>query len=195
MKVFGRIVVVILTLAALTVGFAGGTAALDLTQPANKNETSQVQFVVTKNDTANTVAQRLQDDGIIRNALVFRLWARYKHLDSGIEQGVYILSPHMSMNEIITTLQKAPVNTIYVNVPDGYRAEQYPQFFSDLPDFDASVFLKDTHTGVLSDGTKLWTSYWFIPDPTTTKGVYNVLEGYLYPAGYDSTLAPRRMTW
>lgn len=182
MKVFARIVMTILVLAAFAVSFAGATAALDVYQPANAKVTTTVQFEVKDGDTANSIAQRLQDEGIIRNALVFRLWARYKKLDSGIEKGVYLLSPSMSLDAIIAQLQRATPNQIAVTVPDGMRATQYPFFFQDLKNFDAKEFLTIAKTGVETDGTKLWQKYWYVQQPSSK--VAYALEGYLYPAGY-----------
>jgi UPF0755 protein len=184
MKAFARFVTVVLALVALAVGFAGATVALDVTQPANAKEPATVQFEVKDGDTANSVAQRLQDEGLIRNALVFRLWARYKKLDSGLEKGVYLLSPSMSMDKIIAQLQQATPNQIAVTIPDGLRATQYPFFFQDLKSFDANQFLTTAKTGIEPDGTKLWEKYWFIPQPDAKTKIAYVLEGYLYPAQY-----------
>ncbi|HEU0026045.1 MAG TPA: endolytic transglycosylase MltG [Ktedonobacterales bacterium] len=184
MKAFARFVTVVFTLVALAVGFAGATVALDVTQPTNAKEAATVQFEVKDGDTATSVAQRLQDEGLIRNALVFRLWARYKKLDSGLEKGVYLLSPSMSMDKIIGQLQQATPNQIAVTVPDGMRATQYPFYFQDLKNFDAKEFLSIAKTGIEPDGTKLWEKYWFIPQPGAKTKIAYVLEGYLYPAQY-----------
>jgi UPF0755 protein len=182
MKGFARFAVVVLTLVALVVGFVGGTVALDVFQPANSHVSATVNFEVKSGDTTASVAQRLQDDGLIRNALLFRAWARYKKLDRGIEQGVYQLNPSLTMDQIIQKLQQGKPDEFFVNIPDGLRATQYPALFTNLPNFNADDFLKTAKTGIEPDGTKLWTKYWFIKQPGS-KTAY-ALEGYLYPAGY-----------
>ncbi|HEY7975578.1 MAG TPA: endolytic transglycosylase MltG [Ktedonobacterales bacterium] len=182
MKGFARFAVVVLTLVALVVGFAGATVVLDVFQPANSHITTSVNFEVKSGDTTASVAQRLQDDGLIRNALLFRAWARYKKLDRGIEQGVYSLSPGMTMNAIIQKLQVGKPDEFFVTIPEALRATEYPALFSSLPNFNADDFLKTAQTGIEPDGTKLWTKYWFIKQPSS-KTAY-ALEGYLYPAGY-----------
>ncbi len=182
MKGFARFVVVVFTLVALVVGFIGATAALDIYQPANKHVTTVVNFEVMSGDTTASVAQRLQDDGLIRNALLFRAWARYKKLDRGIEQGVYQLSPSMTMNGIIQKLQVGKPEELAIVIPEGLRATQYPAYFQALPSFKADDFLTMAKTGVEPDGTKLWTKYWFIKQPSSQTAY--ALEGYLYPAGY-----------
>lgn len=182
MKGFARALVIIVALVAFAVSFAGATVALDVYKPANSKIATQVQFEVVQGDTTNSVAQRLQTDGLIRNALVFRVWARYKKLDRGIEQGVYLLSPSMSMNQIIAQLQAATPDEIAVNVPDGLRATQYPKYFATLQKFSAKEFLTIAQTGVEPDGTNLWQKYWYVSQPSSQ--VAYALEGYLYPALY-----------
>lgn len=182
MKGFARVVVVVLALVAFVVSFAGATAALDIYQPTNSKISTQVQFEVLQGDTTNSVAVRLEKDGLIRNAIVFKLWARYKKLDRGIQAGVYLLRPSMSMNQIIAQLQQATPDEVAVNVPDGLRATQYPYFFQSLQKFKADEFLTIAKTGVEPDGTKLWQKYWYVPQPSSK--VAYALEGYLYPALY-----------
>src|SRR5215467_9056233 len=101
MKQAGLAFTIILSLLAFAVGFVGVSGALMLTQPSVAGATATVKFVVVAGDTTASVADRLQKDGLIRNALLFRLYAKYKHLDRGIEPGVYNLSPSMKMTQII----------------------------------------------------------------------------------------------
>lgn len=182
MKGCARVAVIFLTLVAFVVGFAGATVALDVFQPANSSANVSVQFEVKSGDTTASVAQRLQSQGLIRNAVLFRAWARYRKLDRGIEQGVYTLSPQWTMDRIILTLQTGKPQQIVVRIPEGLRATQYPQYFAGLNSFNADQFDSIAKTGVLPDGTKLWTKYWFLPQPG--KNVAYALEGYLYPATY-----------
>src|SRR5215472_16876751 len=81
------------TVAVVALACGGGaavaaTVALNITQPVSSS-TATVKFVVNPGDTMASVAQRLEDAGLIRNATVFRLLARYKHMDTGIQPGIY----------------------------------------------------------------------------------------------------------
>jgi UPF0755 protein len=186
MKTAGIVLTVILALLALGVGFAGTTAVLYVTQPASSSTTT-VRFIVNTGDTTQVVAQHLQEDGLIRSALAFRLYARLEHLDQGIEPGVYLLSPNMTMKGIITALQVGKPDEQLAGVPDGLRLTQYPPYFTSLPNFNATTFTSIVKTGVLPDGTQLWKKYWFVEQPPSPKSkakVYDVLEGYLYPDHY-----------
>lgn len=182
MKRAGVILVVFVGLVALGCGFAGTTMALNITRPADASSNVKVRFEVKDGDTATDVAERLAEQGLIRNAMVFKLYARYKRLDAGIQKGVYDLSPDMTMDQIITKLQTATPDEQIVTVPPGMRVTQYPAYFTDLPNFNADNFMTITKTGVLPDGTNLWDKYWYVKKPGKT--VKYALEGYLFPDTY-----------
>ncbi|MDE3231309.1 MAG: endolytic transglycosylase MltG, partial [Chloroflexota bacterium] len=188
MSGFARVVVVFLALVALAVGFVGGTVALDTFRPANSNVTTVVNFEVQSGDTADSVAQRLQADGLIRNSLIFTRLARLKKLNS-LTPGIYHFSPDMSAYHILSRLLSgqpdvAKKTEVFVNFADGLRATQYPAYLTALSNFSAKDFLTIAKTGIEPDGTKLWTKYWFIMPPVAGKTAY-ALEGYLDPTAQD----------
>src|SRR5215831_8816622 len=140
MKTAGIILTIFLALAALGVGFVGTTAGLYLTQPSSKTNTT-IRFVVNTGDTTTSVANRLQSDGLIRSALAFKLYARFKHLDQGIQAGIYLLRPTMTMATIVDKLQHGLPDEQLVTIPDSLRVTQYPQYFTTLPNFKAADFM------------------------------------------------------
>jgi UPF0755 protein len=179
MKKAGLVITFVLSLLAFAVGFGGVSGALMLTQPSVAGATANVKFVVVAGDTTASVADHLQKDGLIRNALLFRLYARYKHLDRGIEPGVYNLSPSMKLSEIIGILQQGRPDEVVVTVPDGLRVTQYPSFMSGLSNFNAQNFLQIAKTGKFLDGTTVSSQFWYV-EPLQPHAVF-ALEGYLYP--------------
>lgn len=181
MKKAGIAVTVIIALLAFVCGFGGAAGALILTQPAGSSS-AIVNFVVKSGDTTSSVAQRLQDDGLIRNAFVFRQYAKIKKLDKGIEPGVYKLSANMKMSAIISKLQVGQPDEIIVSVPDSLRVTQYPDHITGLQNFNAASFLKIVKSGNWTDGTPVSKTYWFVLPPQ--KNAAYALEGYLYPATY-----------
>lgn len=177
-----RVVAIILALLAFSCGFVGVAVGLNVTQPATRGSTAIVQFEVKKGDSANAVGERLQSVGLIRNALIFRLLAKYRKLDTQLEPGVYQLSPSMTMDAIIQKLLHGQPDEQLITIPPGHRVAEYPSYFGALNNFDAKNFLKVAQTGVLKDGTKLSSTYWYLPakQPNTV----DALEGYLFPDTY-----------
>jgi UPF0755 protein len=193
----GRVAGALLALLAFACGFALVAGGLDATQPSVRGATTQVQFEVRSGDNATAVADRLEREGLIRNALVFRLLARVRHLDTHIEAGIYDLSPAMSTESIIARLVLGHPDQRVITIPEGLRVTQYPPYFAALPRFSATGFLKIAASGQLPDGTRLWEAYWYVAKPQAT--VPYALEGYLFPDTYafnptdDETAVVRRM--
>ena len=196
MKKAGIAVTVIFALLAFVCGFGGTAGALIMTQPAGSSS-AVVDFTVKAGDTTNSVAQRLQDDGLIRNALAFRLYARLKKLDRGIEPGVYKLSSNMQMSAIIGKLQVGQPDEIIVSLPDSMRVTQYPDNITGLKNFNATNFSSIAKSGKWMDSTQVSATYWFVL-PQQKNTAY-ALEGYLYPDTYyfdtsaDETAIVKRM--
>lgn len=179
------IIIVVVGVVALACGSGAAlaaTVAVNITQPVSRSHTS-VRFVVRPGDTTTSIAQRLQDAGLIRNATAFRLWARYKHLDKGIEPGVYELSPSMTLEAILVTLQQGKPQQQIVTVPDSLRVAQYPAHLSSLHNFNADDFLRIVKTGQFLDGRPVASVYWYVLPPQPDAAY--ALEGYLYPDTYS----------
>lgn len=184
MKRVALVVTILFALLAFGIGFAGTTVALDISRPVASDSHATVRFVVNEGDTTTDVANNLAKAGLIHNALVFRLLARYKHLDTSIQHGIYDLSPGMTMDQIVAKLQTAIPDEQLVTVPPGMRVTQYPAYFSDLPKFNADNFMKIVQTGILLDDAKtpISSKYWFVPKKGAN--VKFALEGYLFPDTY-----------
>ncbi|HEX5155629.1 MAG TPA: endolytic transglycosylase MltG [Ktedonobacterales bacterium] len=187
MKRAALVVTILFALLAFGVGLVGTTVALDVTRPVVSGSNDTINFVVNDGDTSTEIASKLEKAGLIRNALIFRLLARYKRLDSNLQHGTYSLSPNMNMDQIITALEGAPVDEhIVILVPPGSRVTQYPDYFTKLPNFNADNFAQIAKTGILMDDAKtpLWTKYWFIQPMAKGTKVKYALEGYLFPDTY-----------
>ena len=187
MKRTALVVTIVFALLAFGLGFVGTTVTLDVTRPVVSGSTATVNIVVNDGDTSTDIANKLEKAGLIRNALIFRLLAKVKHLDSSLQKGTYDIGPGMTMDQIISRLEGAPLDEhIVVLVPPGSRATQYPAYFSKLPSFNADNFMQIAKTGILLDDAKtpLWTNYWFIQPMKAGTQVKYALEGYLFPDTY-----------
>ena len=187
MKRAAMVVTILFALLAFGIGLVGTTVALDVTRPVVSGSNGTLNFVVNDGDTSTEIANKLEKAGLIRNALIFRLLARYKHLDSNLKHGTYSLSPSMNMDQIISALEGAPMDEhIVILVPPGLRVTQYPDYFTKMPKFNADNFAQIAKTGILMDSaqTPLWSKYWFIQPMAKGTKVKYALEGYLFPDTY-----------
>src|SRR5260370_22646300 len=92
-------------------------------QPASPG-TSKVRFVVPPGATFHEVADTLHRTGLIDAVMVFDLYARYKHLDRNVQAGAYELSRNLNMIQILTALQTAIPDEIFVTIPEGFTIKK-----------------------------------------------------------------------
>ncbi len=131
-----------------------------------------VTFTVNADDTVETISERLEDEGLVTKAWVFR-WYVDHHGGLELTPGYYQLRPDDHMGNIMRTLRIPPSQTYTkVTFPEGFTyAKMGARLEQKVPRLSASAF------GVAStDGQ--------IRSPYQPKGV-NSLEGLLFPDTYQ----------
>ncbi|WP_235948621.1 endolytic transglycosylase MltG [Paenibacillus glycinis] len=173
---------VITTILSLIIIIAGGsylyvwnglraTSPGDVVQVELKAGTSPFNF-----------AEALEEQGIIRNAFLFKYYLRYKHEGPRFQAGVYELRPGMDKQSIIAKLNAGETvkqETIRFTIPEGFTVEQIADTLSKAGYVDKAAFL------ALADKDQVW------PDTDASKNIpkgaklRHRLEGYLFPDTYE----------
>jgi UPF0755 protein len=166
-------------------GFGAVQVSLSLVQAAGSASSPMVLFVIQPGETTGQIADQLEQQGIIRSALMFKLWARFENLDTRLEAGSYHLSAAMTIPQIVDLLLQARPDGLWVVIPEGYRISQIAQTFatSGLTNFNPADFLRIAQTGDF-EGVE---NYWFLrhaPQGISGSLPKMALEGYLFPAKY-----------
>ncbi len=117
---------VLIALAVLIalVGAGLGFAAWSLGGEPGEGE--PLTFTVEKGRSASAVASELEDEGVVRSSLAFRLKARSRGLDRNLAAGTYELETGMSVDEAIDAFlagPKAP-DAIRFTIPEGLTVEE-----------------------------------------------------------------------
>ena len=148
-----------------------------LTKPLDPNASGQ-SFTVQPGETAESVAERLQQGGLIRDAGMFRDYLIYSGLDTSIQAGQYDdLSPAMSTVDIARKLQNAaPTQVTFVVLP-GWRMEEVA---ASLPTSGLNI----TPEAFLAAAKEYRSGLDYLTGASST-------EGCLYP---DSYILPRGLT-
>lgn len=140
-----------------------------LTQPLDVNGAPQT-FTIEIGESADSVANRLQAIGLIRDADAFRSYLIYAGLDTSIQAGEYELSTAMSAMDIAQELQDATPEEVTFVVLPGWR-------------------LEETAESLATSGLAI-TPDEFLTAVRTPPGQYDFLsgastvEGFLYPDSY-----------
>ncbi|MFW6136147.1 MAG: endolytic transglycosylase MltG, partial [Chloroflexota bacterium] len=146
-----------------------------LERPAGSDD-APVTFVVTEGETAGGIAERLQRQGLISDAELFRRYVQYHDLDAGIEAGEFILRETMTIPQIARALQEGQRPEQTVTIREGLRLEQVAADVGAQTTIAEDTFLQLVLTGWRDEPY----AQPFLNElpPTAT------LEGFLFPDTY-----------
>ena len=145
---------------------------LDLLVYADKRanaDNSKKVVVILPGQNLSTIANYLNNTGIIKNPVKFKLLARIKGCDKKIKAGEYLLSSSMPPIKILETIASGKVRLYKITIPEGYNLKQI-----------ASIISR----------AKLGTKEDFLKAATDSSFVYKqginaeTFEGYLFPETY-----------
>lgn len=158
------------------------TNAAEVDKPASV-DTRPVKFVVEPGTPARVIGQQLEQAGLIRDATLFEAYVRVNELDYRLEAGTFVLSPSMSLREVVAALQNAQAASITLTIPEGWRLEQTAEYLAQAGIFatpdGADAYRIQAANGDLTglDPTR----YPFLQDLPAGAS----LEGYLFPDTYQ----------
>jgi UPF0755 protein len=144
----------------------------DLLIPYNYTGTKQT-FTIPLGETTFELTNRLEEQGIIRNANAFRNFLNYSGLDKSIQAGEYNLSPSMTGLQIASELQDSTPNDIRFSILPGWRSEEIADALpSSGLNISPNEFLNIVNTSPKELGLN------------PGNGEITSFEGYLYPDFY-----------
>ncbi|MFN2158661.1 MAG: endolytic transglycosylase MltG [Anaerolineales bacterium] len=145
----------------------------DLLIPYNLTGTSQT-ITIPLGETTLELTNRLEAQGIIRNASAFRNFLYYSGLDKSIQAGEYKLNPSMTGLQIAGVLQDSTPEDIRFSILPGWRLEEIA---AALPTSGLNIspesFLQTVKTPPVELGINLG------------EGNIFSFEGYLFPDFYN----------
>ncbi|WP_031516586.1 endolytic transglycosylase MltG [Desulfofalx alkaliphila] len=166
-----------LLLALLVVGAGALLYFNSLLAPVAK-EAQQAEMVeIPANSSGAAVAAMLEERGLIKSSLAFRVYCRYKGLDSEIKTGEYELGAHMSTPEIIESLIQGSQVYYSFTIPEGYTVEQIADLLYEQGFVNKEKFLQLCKEG----------DFDFPFLPKKQEDIRYRLEGYLFPNTYSIT--------
>ena len=133
-----------------------------LISPINPNPKKQ-EFTITKGQDIDLIGKNLQDAGLIRSPLAFKVIVYLNNLSSKIQAGYFSLSASDSTQDIAKSLTKALSKQVMISIPEGLRRQEV-----------ANIIIDKLQTSKLK--------HTFNPDLFISQTV--ALEGQLFPAPY-----------
>jgi UPF0755 protein len=123
--------------------------------------------------TAEDVGAILEDAGVIRSSLAFRLVAQLRGVGSSLQAGSYSLLTNLTVSEVFDVLDDGPVvKTVTATFPEGLEVGEAAVVASESLGVDEGAF------------REVATSGQFTVPPYLPQGVGTV-EGFLFPKTYE----------
>lgn len=139
--------------AVVLVGFLLWKTNLQAVDPRDRNEK---MFVIQPGSGISTISKNLEKEGLIKNALFFRIYMQQNGLGKKIQAGDFRISPSMSVKEIGEILTRGTID-VWVTIPEGYRADEIAQVLSNkMTNYDDSWITElEKYEGTLFPDTYL----------------------------------------
>ena len=159
--------------------------------PVDQNDKRPIEVTIKRNSSLTAISKQLEEEGIIRNAQVFKYYVDFSDMSSKLLAGSYELNRSMTFDDIIDVL-KRPTDakrTTNVLFKEGRTVEEYAQtLVSEGVLKNTKRFLELCETG---EGFE---QYEFVKNAieankTATEKRKYVLEGYLFPDTYEFFLS------
>lgn len=185
--VFVILIVAILALAGI------GLYVANLFEPTNPNDTAEQQFVIPKGQSIIKIGERLQEAGLIKNVLAFRLIVKKDNLSNKIQAGSFKINKAMTLSEIAQTLTTGTQDS-WVTLQEGWRNEEIAESIArqNFSQFDKDEFIK------LAKGSegKLFPDTYLVPLQITAEQFYSLLTNTYERkvAALDLTDNPQNLT-
>lgn len=175
-------------------GFFGLRYAESALQPVDPSSKQYMSVQIPDGANTQEIGSVLEKSGIIKNGLVFTLYAKYKNYTE-LKSGYYNLQKSMSVEDVIKELQKGgtpepqEVTLAELTIPEGYTLEQIAQTVGQLQGDFKEPLTAEAFLAKVQDETFIAQEVAKYPNlleslPAKDSGVRYRLEGYLFPATY-----------
>ena len=106
-----------------SIGYVGLTFIFDF---LGFGSSKKVDINIPQGSTAAQISQILEDEGVIRSGLMFRVYSKLKGYDAHFKYGVYVFSADMSYERIAKKLQTEgeKAEAIKVVIPEGATVDE-----------------------------------------------------------------------
>lgn len=137
------------------------------------NLADPVMVTIPAGSSTKQISDILYKEGLTRNTLSFRIYAKNEGIESSLKPGEYIFSGTVELADIaFQLLQGKKAEEVKITIPEGLTAGKTAEIFVENALVDFNAFMDYTLNGEFS--------YAYLPPA----GTENRLEGFLFPNTY-----------
>lgn len=97
-------------------------------QPVSSNKDFK-NFLINKGSSAGQIGIKLQEAGLIKNSIAFKIYTQFSGLSGKVQAGEYRLSPNFNLFQMVGQLTRGPLE-LWVTIPEGLRREEIATRFA-----------------------------------------------------------------
>lgn len=168
MKTFLKIVLIVFVLAVLAAGGAAGWVFY-MNQTTEYIDDGGIIFSIKRGDNVSSIAARLENDEIIRNAFILKMYAKLRQTENAFKVGSYRIAAGMTTFDIHDLLISGKQMLERITIRESLRMSQIAAILEENSICGADEFLQACRSKELLEK-------YSIPGET--------LEGYLAPDTY-----------
>lgn len=120
----------ILLLAVVFLGLYFSARIMLVWDKPNSESSARVSLEIKPGTSVKKIAEILKEKDLIRDDFVFRLFLKWKKLESTLQAGEYILQKNLTFFEIAEILQHGKSSEIKITIPEGSTIEQIDEILA-----------------------------------------------------------------
>ena len=189
----GLVIVLVFAVLVAVGGWKGMQLYGELAGSGDSVMGEAVTVEIAEGANASSIADQLEENGVIQNGWLFKLYARYSGKASNLQPGPVELRAGMSYNEILDAISEQRVfrNTTTVTFPEGSTAVAIAQLMVDkglVDSVDQFLACANGESYTEKDGSQAqadFSDYTFWAQMPDNPGRLFKCEGYLFPDTYE----------
>ncbi|UOR12228.1 endolytic transglycosylase MltG [Halobacillus amylolyticus] len=184
-----KIVAIALTIIVIVLligGISGYFYVNHALQPVDPDDETQKNIEIPLGSSTSQIAQILEENNVINNALIFRFYTKFKN-ETGFQAGNYQFTSAMTLDQIIASLKTGTVRkdpVFSVTIPEGYTLEQIAESYAKKLKFTKKEFMDKVNDSEYVN--QLIEQHPALLDKVILKPeIRYPLEGYLFASTYN----------
>lgn len=153
-------------------------------KPVTPESNKKVEVHIERGASVSDIAHKLDKKGIVRSAMVFQGYTKYKHAGS-FQAGDYEFTPSMDIDQIMDRMHKGEVAAaLQLQFPEGIWMTDIAGIIAKNTNYKKKDILKKMKNNKYIKNTYM-KEYSFLNKVILGSDIRYPLEGYLFPATYS----------